>query len=37
MDIKLTGALEAFYLLAPSEDTKLRINILDATLSMTQV
>jgi len=37
MNIKLTSAPEAFHLLAPSDDTKLRIKILDATLFITQV
>jgi hypothetical protein len=37
MNIKLTRAPEAFYLSAPSDDTSLRIKILDATLSITQV
>jgi hypothetical protein len=37
MNIKLTRAPEAFYLLGPSDDTKLRIKILDATLFITQV
>jgi len=32
MNIKITRASEAFYLLAPSDDTKLCIKILDATL-----
>jgi len=32
MNIKLTRAPEAFYLLAPTDDTKVRIRILDATL-----
>jgi hypothetical protein len=35
MNIKLTRAPEAFYLLAPSNDTKLRIKILDANLIVT--
>ena len=34
MNIKLTRAPEALYLMAPSDDTKLRIKILDATLSL---
>ena len=37
MNIKLTRAPEAFYLLGPSDDAKVRIKILDATLFMTQV
>ena len=37
MNIKLTRAPEAFYLLAPSDYTKLRIKILDGTLFITQV
>ena len=37
MNIKLTCAPEAFYLLAPLDDIKLRIKILDATLFITQV
>ena len=37
MNFKLTLAPEAFYLLAPSDDTKIRIKILDATLFITQV
>jgi len=37
MNIKLTRAPEAFYLLAPSDDNKVRINILDPTLFITQV
>jgi len=36
-NIKLTRAPEAFYLLAPSDDNKVRIKILDATLFITQV
>jgi len=32
MNIKLRRVLEAFYLSAPSDDTKLRIKTLDATL-----
>jgi hypothetical protein len=35
MNIKLTRAPEAFYLLASSDDTKLRIKILGATLFIT--
>ena len=37
MNIKLTRAPEAFYNLVPSDDTKLRIKILDATHFVTQV
>jgi len=37
MNIKLTRTPEAFYLLATSNDTKVRIKILDATLFITQV
>jgi len=37
MNIKLTRAPDAFYLLAPSDDNKVRIKILDATLFITQV
>ena len=37
MNIKLTSAPEAFYLLAHSDDTKLRIKILDVTLFSIQV
>jgi len=37
MNIKLTRAPDAFYLLAPSDDDKVRIKILDATLFITQV
>jgi len=37
MNIKLTRAPEAFYLFGPSDDTKLRIKILDATLFITHV
>jgi hypothetical protein len=37
MNIKLTRIPEAFYLLAPTDDTKVRIKILDATLFITQV
>jgi hypothetical protein len=36
MKIKLTRASEAFYLLEPLDDTKVRIKILDATLFITQ-
>ena len=32
VNIKLTRSLDAFYLLAPSDDNKVRIKILDATL-----
>ena len=37
MNIKLTRAPEAVYLLAPSDDTKLHIKNLDATLFINQV
>jgi len=37
MNINLTRTPEAFYLLAPKDDTKVRIKILDATLFITQV
>ena len=37
MNIKLTRAPEAFYLLATSDDRKLRIKILDDTLFITPV
>jgi len=37
MNIKLTRTPEAFYLLTPNDDTKVRINILDANLFITQV
>ena len=37
MNIKLTRAPEAFYLLAHSDDNMLRIKILDATHFITQV
>jgi hypothetical protein len=37
MNIKLTRTSEAFYLLGPSDDTKVRIKIMDATLFLTQV
>ena len=37
MNIKLTRAPDAFYIAAPSDDNKVRIKILDATLSSTQV
>jgi len=36
MNIKLTRAPETFYLLAPSDENKVRIKILDATLFITQ-
>jgi len=36
MNIKLTRAPESLYLLAPSDDNKVRIKILDATLLITQ-
>jgi len=36
MNITLTRAPESFYLLAPSDDNKVRIKILDATLFITQ-
>jgi hypothetical protein len=36
MNIKLTRASEGFYILAPSDDKKLRIKILDATIFITQ-
>jgi hypothetical protein len=36
MNIKLTRAPETFYLLAPSDDIKLHIKILDSTLFITQ-
>jgi len=32
MNIKLTWTTESFYLRAPSDDNKVRIKILDATL-----
>jgi hypothetical protein len=32
MNTKLTRTPEAFFLLAPTDDTKVRIKILDATL-----
>jgi len=34
---KLTRAPDASYILAPSDDNKVRIKILDATLFITQV
>jgi len=37
VNIKLTRTPEAFHLLAPKDDTKVRIKILDATLFITQV
>jgi hypothetical protein len=37
MDIKLTRAPETFYLLGPTNDTKVRIKIEDATLRIDQV
>ena len=37
MNIKLTRAPESFYFLAPSDDAKVRVKILDATLFITQV
>jgi len=37
MNIKLTCTPEVFYLLAPKDDTKVRIKIFDATLFITQV
>ena len=37
INIKLTRAPDAFYLLAPSNDNKVRIKILDATLFITKV
>ena len=37
MKIKLTRIPDAFYLLSPTDDTKVRIKILDATLVITQV
>jgi hypothetical protein len=37
MNIKLTRALDAFYILVHSDDNKVRIKILDATLFITQV
>ena len=37
MNIKLTRAPDPFYLLAPSDDNKVRIKIFDATLFITQV
>jgi hypothetical protein len=37
INIKLARTPEALYLLAPNDDTKGRIKILDATLFITQV
>jgi hypothetical protein len=37
MNIELTPTPEAFYLLAPNDDTKVHIKILDATLFIAQV
>jgi len=37
MNTKLTRTPEAFHLLAPNDDTKVRIKILDAILFITQV
>jgi hypothetical protein len=37
MNIKLTRAPEAFYLLRPTDEDKVGIKILDATLFVTQV
>jgi Mg-chelatase subunit ChlI len=37
MNINLTRAPEGFYLFIPSDDNKLRIKILDATLLINQV
>jgi hypothetical protein len=37
MNIKLTRAPEAFYLLGSSDDAKLRIKILDATHFVTEI
>jgi hypothetical protein len=37
MNIKLTRTSEVFYLLGPSDDTKVRIIIMDAILFLTQV
>jgi hypothetical protein len=36
-NIKLTRTSDAFYLFGPSDDTKVRIKIMDATLFLTQV
>jgi hypothetical protein len=35
MNIKLTRTPEAFYSLAPNNDTKVRIKILDAKIALT--
>jgi hypothetical protein len=37
MNIKLTRTSEAFYLLGPSDDTNVRIKIIEANLFLTQV
>jgi hypothetical protein len=37
MNIKLIRAPESVYILAPSDDNKVRIKISDATLFITQV
>jgi hypothetical protein len=37
INIKLTRTPEAFYLLAPTDDTKERIEIIDATLFINRV
>jgi hypothetical protein len=37
MNIKLTRTSEAFYLLGPFDDTKVRIKIMDATLFLTHI
>jgi len=37
INVKLTRAPDAYFLLAPSADNKVRIDILDATLYVTQV
>ena len=37
MNIKLRRAPHSFYLLAPTDDVKWRIKILDATLFLTQI
>ena len=37
MNMKLTRAPQSIYFLAPSDSTKVRINILDATLFISQV
>jgi hypothetical protein len=36
MNIKITRAPESLYILAPSDDNKVRIKILEATLFITQ-